>query len=76
MFLQKLEKTLVTQKGFFNDENNLNCQLVKQEIWLPNELAIFVNIVHCLFLCVGSPKEDIFPGHILNPIFQSSCTLQ
>ena len=28
------------------------------------------------FFYVGPPKEDIFPGHLLSPIFQSSYTLQ
>ena len=26
----------------------------------------------CIFFYVGPPKEDIFPAHLLSPIFQSS----
>ena len=37
-----------------------------------------MNLQACpeFFFNVGPPKEDIFPGHLLCPIFQSSYMLQ
>ena len=39
---------------------------------------MLVQLVHRpkLFFNVGPPKEDIFIGHLLSPVFHSSYTLQ
>ena len=58
----KVEQSKVEQSTSKHEQDACARSLVTQELTL---LFFF-------FFNVGPPKEDIFSGHLLNPIFQST----
>ena len=67
-------KVTSTKLGHFEKiKDNFSANMLCKNL-LQNCSAQFKPLSH--FFYVGHPKEDIFPGHLLCPIFQSPYMLQ